>query len=55
MSFKSVLILVPLVLGLSLWQFGLTAPFLVEGLLLLVLVLLAFKWLGTGSRTPAGE
>lgn len=43
--FKTILILVPLVLGFSFWKFGLTAPFLVGGLILLVLLIFAFKWL----------
>ena len=46
---KLALIIVPLVLGFSIWKFGLTAPFLVEGLVLLVLLVIAFLWLGSGS------
>jgi MFS family permease len=52
---KSALIVVPLILGFSFWQFGLTAPFLVEGVILLVLLVLAIIWLKPGSpKTGVG-
>ena len=43
--YKSALIIVPLVLGYSIWQFGFTAPFLVEGLILILFLVFAFRWL----------
>jgi DHA1 family tetracycline resistance protein-like MFS transporter len=52
--YKSALIVVPLVMGFSFLQFGLTVPFLVEGVILLVLLLFAFRWLKTGA-TKSGR
>jgi MFS family permease len=48
--FNSLLIIVPLVLGYSFWQFGLTVPFLVAGLILLIIFIFAFIWLPSGSQ-----
>jgi len=48
--YKSALIIVPLVLGYSIWQFGFTAPFLVEGLILVILMVFAFRLLKPNIR-----
>jgi MFS family permease len=53
--FKVVVILVPLVLGFSFWQFGLTIPFLVVGLVMLLLLIIAYRWLESGLTSSAGE
>jgi MFS family permease len=43
--YKSAFIIVPLLLGFSIWKFGFTAPFLVEGLILILFLVFAFRWL----------
>jgi len=43
--YKSAFIIVPLVLGFAIWQYGFTAPFLVEGLILVIFLVFAFRWL----------
>jgi len=48
--YKSTLIIVPMVLGYSIWQFGFTAPFLVEGLILVILMVFAFRLLKPNIR-----
>ena len=47
--FNSLLIIVPLVFGFSFSRFGLAAPFLVGGLVLLIFLPLAYRWLALGS------
>jgi DHA1 family tetracycline resistance protein-like MFS transporter len=47
--YKTAFIIVPLVLGFAIWKFGFTAPFLVEGLVLVIFFVLAFILLEPGS------
>ena len=47
--YKLAFILVPLVLGFAIWRFGFTAPFLVEGLIFVFLLVFAFRWLKSGT------
>jgi MFS family permease len=43
--YKSAFIIVPLVLGFAIWRFGFTTPFLIEGLIMGIFLILAFLWL----------
>jgi hypothetical protein len=47
--YKAAFILVPLVLGAAIWQLGFTIPFLIEGLLFVLLFVFAFRWLKSGT------
>jgi len=48
--YKSVLIIVPLMMGFAIWQFGFTAPFMVEGLILVILLVFTFRLLKPNIR-----
>jgi len=48
--YKSALIIVPLILGFAIWQFGFSAPFLIEGLILVILLVFTFRLMKSGTE-----
>ncbi len=50
--YKAAFIIVSLLLGLAFWQFGFSTPFLIEGAVLGIFLILAFLWF---KSDPAEE